>query len=60
MMINQVVRLHAKTNKLSLLPNRSIAVESLTLKEAVMRHADPKHQDDGEKKRHEDDRRDLK
>jgi hypothetical protein len=52
--------LHAKVNKLSLLPHRSVAVQSLTLKEAVMHHADPKHQDDGEKKRHEDNRHDLK
>jgi hypothetical protein len=51
--------LHAKVNKLSLLPNRPVAVESFTLKEAVMHHADPKHQDSGEKKRNEDDRQKL-
>jgi hypothetical protein len=51
--------LHAKVNKLSLLPNRSVAVHSLTLKEAVMHHADSEHQDDDEKKRDEDDRHDL-
>jgi hypothetical protein len=51
--------LHAKVNKLSLLPNRPVAVESLTLKKAVMHHADAKHQDYREKKRHEDDRHDL-
>ena len=51
--------LHAKVNKSSLLPNRPVAVESLTLKKAVMHHADPKHQDDGEKETYEDDRHDL-
>jgi len=51
--------LHAKTNKLSLLSNRSVAVDSLTLKKAVMHHADPKQQDGSEKKRDEDDRHDL-
>jgi hypothetical protein len=52
--------LHAKVNKLSLLPNRSVLVDSLASKKAVMHHADAKHQDDGEKKTHEDDRQDLK
>jgi hypothetical protein len=50
--------LHAKVNKLSLLPNRSVAVDSLTLKEAVMHHADSKHQNDNEKESYEDDRHD--
>jgi hypothetical protein len=50
--------LHAKVNKLSLLPNRSVAVDSLALKEAVMDHADPQHQDDDEKEGYEDDRHD--
>jgi hypothetical protein len=59
-MIHQVVRLHAKVNKLWLLPNRTIAVESLILKEVVMNYADPKHQDDGEKKSYEGDLHDLK
>ena len=59
MMRHAVDCLHAKVNKSSLLPNRPVAVESLTLKKAVMHHADPEHQDDGEKKRHEDDRHDL-
>jgi hypothetical protein len=59
MMRHAVICLHAKVNKLPLLPNRPIAVESLTLKKAVMHHADAEHQDDGEKKRHEDDRHDL-
>ena len=60
MVRHAVICLHAKVNKLSLLPNRSVAVHSLTLKEAVMHHADPKHQHNREKKRHEDDRHDLK
>ncbi|MGB8028678.1 MAG: hypothetical protein WCF30_03345 [Terracidiphilus sp.] len=30
--------------KLSLLPNRPVVVDSLTLKEAVMHHAEPKQQ----------------
>jgi hypothetical protein len=51
--------LHAKISKLSLLPNRSVAVVSFTLEEAVMHHADPKRQDGDEKKRNEDDRQDL-
>jgi hypothetical protein len=51
--------LHAKVNKSSLLPNRPVLVDSFASKEAVMHHADPKHQDDGEEKRHEDDCHDL-
>ena len=42
--------LHAKVNKLSLLSDRSVLVNPLTSKKAVMHHADPKHQDDGEKR----------
>ena len=60
MVRHAVNRLHAKVNKLSLLPNRSVAVESLTLKEPVMHHADPKHQNDDEKESYEDDRHNLK
>jgi hypothetical protein len=52
--------LHAKVNKLSLLSNRSILMNSLTSKEAVMHHADAKHQNDGEKETYEDERQDLK
>jgi hypothetical protein len=52
--------LHAKVNKLSLLPNRPVAVDSLTLKKAVMHHADAEHQDNGKKETYEDDRHDLK
>jgi hypothetical protein len=59
MVRHAVICLHAKVNKLSLLPNRTVSVDPLALKEAVMHHADAKHQDDGEKKRHEDDRHDL-
>jgi hypothetical protein len=58
MMRHAVDCLHAKVNKSSLLSNRSVAVESLTLKEAVMNHADSKHQDHGEKETYEDDRHD--
>ena len=49
----------AKLNKLSLLPNRPVLVNPFASKEAVMHHTDPKHQDDGEKKRDKDDRHDL-
>jgi hypothetical protein len=52
--------LHAKVNKFSLLPNRSVAVDSLTLKEAVMHQADPKHQDDDKKEAYEDNCHHLK
>jgi hypothetical protein len=52
--------LHAKVNKLSLLSNRTVSVDPLALKEAVMHHADAKHQNDGEKETYEDDRQDLK
>ncbi len=59
MMRHAFDRLHAKVNKLSLLSDRSVLVDPFTSKEAVMHHADPKHQNGGEKKRHEDDRHDL-
>jgi hypothetical protein len=52
--------LHAKVNKLSLLSNRTVSVDPLALKEAVMHHADAKHQNDGEKETYEDERQDLK
>jgi hypothetical protein len=52
--------LHAKGNKLSLLSNRSVLVDSSASKEAVMHHADPKHQDDDEKESYEDDRHNPK
>ena len=59
MVWHAVDRLHAKVNKLSLLSDRPVLVDPFASKEAVMHHADPKHQDDGEKKRHENDRHDL-
>ena len=59
MVWHAVDRLHAKVNKLSLLSDRSVLVNPLTSKKAVVHHADPQHQNDDEKKRHEDDRQDL-
>jgi hypothetical protein len=41
--------------KLSLLPNRPVVVDSLTLKKAVMHHAEPKQQNKDDKESYESD-----
>ena len=40
---------HSTHFKLSLLPNRPVVVDSLTLKKAVMRHAEPKQENEDNK-----------
>ncbi|MGD1106922.1 MAG: hypothetical protein ABR865_07740 [Terracidiphilus sp.] len=42
-------------SKFLLLPNRSVVVDSLTLKEAVMHHAEPKQQNKDNKESYESD-----
>jgi hypothetical protein len=41
--------------KLSLLPNRSVVVESLTSKKTVMHHAEPKQENEDDKESYESD-----
>jgi ABC-type multidrug transport system ATPase subunit len=42
-------------SKLSLLPNRPVVMDSLTLKEAVMHHAESKQQNQDNKESYESD-----
>jgi len=60
MMRHAVDCLHAKVNKLSLLPNRPVVVNPTASKKAVVHHAETEQENEGNKESDECDLHNLK